>query len=146
MRILQKQNIDEYTFSNYADAKVRANKIITFKHIMTHTSGLTKITNIFIWSIMRCPNHPFLYYSEKRTTRNLRNTSLTRYNSFCYSNLGMGLLGYLISNIDKRPLDILMVEELFQQLSITSTSLGLSENQYSNVIGNIGSNKEPEGT
>lgn len=147
LSIMQKHDLDlnSAALEYYPDDELRKNDVTTFKHLMTHTSGLPKLPSNFIWSVVRCPSDPFYHYCEKRMTRYLKNISFSSNEEFQYSNTGMGLLGTLISEIEKTSLDTLMSEEVFENIKMPSTSLGISENQYGNVTGNLGSTKKPKG-
>lgn len=119
---------------------------ITFKKLMTHTSGIPKMPNNFFWSIARCPSNPFYYYSEKRMFRFLNKFTPNEKDEFIYSNFGMGLLGHLSSNLCNSNLDYLMEKEVFQPINMKSTTLGISNKQYDEVVNSPGSNKEPKNT
>ena len=121
-------------------------KEITFYKLMTHTSGIPKMPNNFFWSAIRCPSDPFLHYCENRMFRFLSKFSPKINEEFGYSNLGMGLLGYLCTKIEKSTLDTIMKKEIFQPLNMNSTTLGLSKEQYKSVVNSKGFNGEPQRT
>jgi len=119
---------------------------ITFYKLMMHTSGLPKVPNNFFWSTVRCPSDPFQHYCEKRMYRFLNKFRPTDNENFTYSNLGMGLLGYVSSNIENAPLNSILKSEIFKPLSMTSTSLGIKKEQFHLVANPKGLNGEPKRT
>jgi len=71
LKVLQKHKINYHTsITNYLPNNDQMYKHqISFYQLMTHTSGLPKMPNNFIWSIIRCPSDPFLHYDKKKMIR-----------------------------------------------------------------------------
>jgi len=135
--------IDNY-FPTYSDVPALG---ISFTELMSHTSGLPKMPSNFIWSALKNPSSPFLHYNEKRLLNYVRKfEKKDKIPKFTYSNLGMGLLGYLISYISNESLADIMTSRIFEPLEMSSTTLGLSKNQYDSVIGRKNSRGIPKHT
>lgn len=104
---------------------------ITFQHLMTHTAGFPKMPNNFIWSVLKRPGDPFLHYTEKQMFSYLNKQFTPKtIGTFQYSNLGMGLLAYLVSNIAQKSLANIYSQEVFLPLEMPHSSLGIQEKQY----------------
>ena len=127
------------------EAKHTSNKI-TFEKLMTHTSGIPKMPKNFLWSTVKCTSDPFLHYCEKRVMRFLNNFKPKDEEEFLYSNLGMGLLGHLCSILENSSLEQIMKAEIFEPLKMTSTTLGISKEQYTSVVNSKGIRQKPKRT
>ncbi len=141
-QIERHESIARYLPENAEEASER----ITFYQLMTHTSGFPKMPGNFLWSALRCPGDPFLHYCEERMIRFINRFTPRENEDFAYSNLGMGLLGYLCSHLERTSLDSIMKREVFQPIKMKSTSLGISSNQFPSVVNPPRSNGEPKGT
>ena len=126
-----------------------ANKIsnqLTFQNLLTHTSGLPKMPKNFYWSALRSPGDPFLHYEENNMLRFLYKFKAGGKEQFQYSNLGMGLLGHLCSQIQDASLASIMKKEIFEPLQMEATSMGISEHQFYQVVNPLSSNQYPKNT
>lgn len=143
--ILQKHEIDIHSpiIKFFPPHRQNISNQITFHQLMTHTSGMPKMANNFVWAALRDPGDPFLHYKEKNLMRYLNGFSALEPRDFQYSNVGMGLLGYLSSHIEKQSLAHIVKSEIFLELNMNSSSLGLSETQYPLVANTRGLRKKP---
>jgi CubicO group peptidase (beta-lactamase class C family) len=94
---------------------------ITFEDLATHRSGLPRIPDNLKSSIKKSPSNPYQHYSEqdllnfmhsyKPISREKRKVD--------YSNLGIGLLGYLLTKIDGQPsYEALVKKRIFDRISM----------------------------
>ena len=119
---------------------------ISFRKLMTHTAGFPKMPPNFIWSALRSPSDPFLHYSENMMYRFLDGLEPKKKEIFQYSNLGMGLIGHTVAQMEYKSLASVMHDEVFGPLKMSNTSLGLDENMYQDVINPVGRNGKPKRT
>ena len=139
-------NIDDRAYDYYPDEEIKGSNQITFRQLMTHTSGLPKMPKNFKWSALRNPSNPVKNYKEKKVNKYLKDFEQPEDRGYQYSNVGMGSLGFIAANIAKEDLSTLMKQEVFTPLGMTSTTLGITPNQYAQVAGNTGSQKTPRHT
>jgi CubicO group peptidase (beta-lactamase class C family) len=95
-------------------------KAITIEHLATAYSGLTRMPLNF--SPADAAN-PYIDYREDALTAFLSNCELTRDpgSQYEYSNLGMGLLGYILTRIEEKPYPKLVVERITKPLAMNET-------------------------
>lgn len=97
---------------------------ITFRQLANHTSGLPRLPSNLNFFLVD-PANPYKDYDEAMLTSYLaENMSLnappgSRYE---YSNLGAGLLGYLLAEIANSPYEDLLQRLIVQKYGMTSTS------------------------
>lgn len=95
---------------------------ITLLDLATHTSGLPRLpSNIEKGAD---PKDPYAHYSVARLhdcLREIGESDLQKRGETSYSNLGMGLLGYLLERISEKPYEALVRETLFEPLGMGSS-------------------------
>ena len=103
----------------FADSHVAA---ITLKQLATHTSGLPRIPDNMG---AETTEDPYASYDEKRLLSFLATAKLEGEGPFScsYSNLGMGLLGDLLSRVYQMPWDQAVVEKICQPLGLNDTAV-----------------------
>ncbi|MCU0369216.1 MAG: serine hydrolase [Cyclobacteriaceae bacterium] len=79
----------------------RNGKAITLEHLATAHSGLPRMPLNFQ---PKDPSNPYIDYSEEELTYFISNYELTRDpgSEYEYSNLGMGLLGYIVTRVNEK--------------------------------------------
>ncbi|MFA6119157.1 MAG: serine hydrolase domain-containing protein [Parachlamydiales bacterium] len=101
-------------------------KKVTLENLATHTAGFDYMPHNFIMSDMYNPfceySVPFLY--DFLSTCELRNEPGVQYN---YSNVGMGLLGFVLSLQANKEYEDLVVERILNPLGMDSTRVHLTE-------------------
>ena len=107
-------------------------RAITLQDLATHVSGLPRLPASFSpadWS------NPYADYSGKKLAAFLNRYQLTRApgEKSEYSNLGMGLLGQLLSFEAKTPYQQLLRERIAKPLEMSDTTITLTKNQTSRV-------------
>lgn len=104
-------------------------KVITLAHLSNHISGLPRQPDNIDFSID--PLNPYAAYKSDATFDFLDKHRLRREpGKFVrYSNLGAGLLGYLISKKQSMPYEKLMIERIAKPLGMNDTTISLSDSQ-----------------
>ena len=102
---------------------------ITLRQLATHTSGLPGEPDDL--HVGADPMNSYAHYSRKRLLAFLSRTELKGKSPFPshYSNLGMGLLGDLLSQVYGKPWDELVAEKITRPLGMNDTSMSLTHQQ-----------------
>jgi len=106
-----------------------AGKKITLRHLATHTSGFPRMPSNFA---PKDPSNPFLDYKIESLYSYLNNCSLTKApgESFEYSNIGMGLLGHILSLRLGKSYEILIQDLITEHLNMTNTFITLDSSKH----------------
>lgn len=102
-------------------------KKVTVKHLLNHTSGL--------------PTHFNYFYADEKASPPSFEETLNKYGfiinepgtSFKYSNLGYGLLGFIISKVSQMPFASFMENEVFIPLGMNKTTFHIESYNKKNV-------------
>ena len=117
----------------------------TFKQLANHTSGLPRMPADFAKTAMLTPDNPFKNYDNKKLEEYL-STSLKLENEpgkVCqYSNLGAGLLGYVLCEISGEDYQTLLKKMIFSKHGMTSSTTRRDEVGPRLVKGLDGKGKE----
>ncbi len=121
-----KVNLDD-PISKYIGIPLKDSLPITFKQLANHTSGLPRMPSNFAVIAMLSPNNPFKNYDEgklkKYLTDEIKLDNEPGKNSV-YSNLGAGLLGYVLCEISGQDYQTLLQRYIFTKYQMTrSTTL-----------------------
>ncbi len=113
--------------NKYIGIPLKDNIQITFKQLANHTSGLPRMPANFAVSAMLSPNNPFKNYDEgklkKYLTDEIKLDNEPGKNSV-YSNLGAGLLGYVLCTIADQDYQTLLQRYIFSKFKMShSTTL-----------------------
>ncbi|MFA6126156.1 MAG: serine hydrolase domain-containing protein [Bacteroidales bacterium] len=113
--------------NDYIGIPLRDSIRISFKQLANHTSGLPRMPSNFAVTAMLSTNNPFKNYDagklKKYLADELRLDSEPGRNSV-YSNLGAGLLGYVLCEIADQDYETLLQRYIFSKYSmINSTTL-----------------------
>ena len=118
-----KIDLDRPVNDYLGDAKLRARvgdaAQATVRRVANHTSGL--------------PLHYQFFYADEPYRRPSMDETILRYGNLVtvpgekyeYSNLGFGILDYVIARTSGRPYEDFMRQEVFQKLGLTHTSVGI---------------------
>jgi D-alanyl-D-alanine-carboxypeptidase/D-alanyl-D-alanine-endopeptidase len=104
-------------------------KSITLLHLATQHSGLPRMPGNFSPADQL---NPFIDYTEKELTAYLNNCELKNEpgTTYEYSNLGMGLLGFILTQEKNKPYSELIKEVILSPLGMSQTSIsGLGNNK-----------------
>src|SRR6478736_2950941 len=95
-------------------------KSITLVHLASAHSGLQRMPGNFYPTD---PTNPYIDYTEKELTSFLNNCELTSVpgTTYEYSNLGMGLLGLILTQIKGKPYSELVKEVILSPLGMNQT-------------------------
>lgn len=110
-------------------------KCITFCDLASHTSGLPNAPKgLYSWNPMNFwgqKKDPYEDYTKAEMYENLIKYQLTAAPGayFKYSNLGMALLGNILSDINELPYSDLLEKTILQPLELRSTKLNLSKTE-----------------
>ncbi len=98
----------------------RDGKVITIEHLATAHSGLPRMPKNFS---PKDAANPYIDYTEDFLTAFISNCELTRDPGaqYEYSNLGMGLLGYILTRIEEKPYPKLVTELITKPLDMNQT-------------------------
>ncbi|HCZ36200.1 MAG TPA: serine hydrolase [Cytophagales bacterium] len=101
----------------------RNGKAITIEHLATAHSGLPRMPLNFQ---PKDPMNPYIDYQEAELSYFLSNYELTRDpgSEYEYSNLGMGLLGYIVTRIDEKSYSDALQQMICKPLGMNKTFIG----------------------
>ena len=95
---------------------------ITLTELATHTSGLPRLpADLFKGSDGA---NPYVHYDDQRFVKSLlsfRKKQLEQPGTYSYSNYGMGILGYVLTQIYGQPFRDLLKEKILNPLEMSST-------------------------
>jgi CubicO group peptidase (beta-lactamase class C family) len=121
----------------------RNEKKILFRHLVTHTSGFPYMPSNFTCKDI---SNPFEDYNEEDLYAFCKYYSLPRDPGaeYEYSNLGMGLVGHILSLLEKKSFEDLVQERICRPLSMTSTFIHVPEGKRHFLAkGHIGDKEVP---
>ena len=112
--------INDYLGAARVNARGWDERECTIRRILNHTSGL--------------PLHYHFFYADEPYTRPPMDETIHRYANlvrapgerYCYSNLGYGILDYVISRVSAKSYADFMQEELFQPLGMPHASVDIA--------------------
>lgn len=106
---------------------------ITPRSLATHTSGLPRLPSNFIWSYLKHPRNPYAAYGERQLLRYLAHyrsdPKAANKHTYQYSNLGAGLLGYILARQAGTTYEQLVQARICQPLHMLDTGVALSLEQ-----------------
>jgi CubicO group peptidase (beta-lactamase class C family) len=121
--IENKVGLDE-NINQYLNFPFKDDQQITFRKLANHTSGLPRLPTNMDSHFFKSGN-PFENYDEKKLikylTKKLELSTITD-NKYTYSNLGVGLLGYTLSQIENKSYQELLQEKIFSKYQMTTTT------------------------
>jgi len=113
------ESVEKYISPLTLKSYIYDSKKVTVKHLLNHTSGL--------------PTHFNYFYADEEASPPSFKETLDRYGfiinepgtSFRYSNLGYGILGFIISKISQMPFSSFMEKEVFIPLGMKRTTFNI---------------------
>jgi len=118
-------NLDDPVDDYLGDLKLTAYegdaRDATVKCVLNHTSGLTEYYNNFF------EDEPYSCTSIEETIRRYGFLITPPGEIAQYSNIGYGIIGYIISRISKKSYAQFMKEEVFLPLNLSHTSVGIEK-------------------
>jgi len=122
-----KIKLDE-NINDYLDIKFKNNISITFKSLANHTSGLPRMPSNFEQDAYSSDN-PYKHYNDKYLKDYLINfmeIDEKNIGNSEYSNLGMGLLGFTLSNIYNLNYEELYQKYIFSKYNMKNTTFNIN--------------------
>lgn len=119
---------------------------IRFMHLVTHTSGIPRSLQGTDYPLPSGynPFNPYEEYTAEIVYNYLTNFCQLEFKpgiSWTYSNTGMGLLGHVIGLMDSSSYEAVLQRDIFDELSMTRSSVLLNEEQKNNLAIGYSSNK-----
>lgn len=111
--------------NNYLDIPIKDSIQITFKQLSNHSSGLPRMPSNFMKSSIRSPLNPFQFYDEELLLEYLTDKMKLEFEpatNYQYSNLGAGLLGYLMTQISETSYQKLLDSLIVSKYGMDHTS------------------------
>ncbi len=105
---------------------VKGDQPITLRHLATHTSGLPRMPSNFQ---PKDPTNPYADYDAKRLYAGVQSATLQSApgEQYAYSNLGMGLLGHVLSLAAGKPYEVLLRARILDPLGMRDTAITLTD-------------------
>lgn len=114
----------DYSIQKFFDFKMNADQEITFKELANHTSGLPRLpSNLNL--LIADPNNPYKNYDAEKLKQYLTEEMEVQQlpgTKFEYSNLGAGLLGYILANYSNSTYHELLENFIFSKYGMFSST------------------------
>jgi CubicO group peptidase (beta-lactamase class C family) len=115
--------------NDYFNFSFNNNTKISFKNLANHTSGLPRLpSNLDLTTVN--PENPYKEYKEKKLVEYLNKFLILSQNTetkYEYSNLGAGLIGYTLSEIENISYDSLLQTKIFSKYNMLSSTTILNK-------------------
>lgn len=124
--VLQKKVRLDDPIQNYLQIPLKDSLQITFRQLASHSSGLPRIPSGFIWQSLWNMDNPYKNYDEEELIDYLQNDMQPETEpgtSFQYSNIGTGVLGYVLTKVENQSLEELWQQIIFEPLNMQSSSV-----------------------
>jgi serine-type D-Ala-D-Ala carboxypeptidase/endopeptidase len=106
---------------------------ITLKHLATHSSGLPRLADNF-WANVSDPENPYHSYSSDNLFSYLKEGHVNELGkNYVYSNVGFGLLGYILCNKNNCTYDNLVVKNVCSPLGLENTNMFIRSEQEMHI-------------
>lgn len=106
---------------------------ITLEQLGSHTSGLPRLP-AGLKFVMTNKLNPYEHYNEEQLLKDLPKCRPSAPGRYEYSNLGVGLLGYILARCTGRTLEELVKEEICGPLFMEDTTFVLSSAQQQRLL------------
>lgn len=110
---------------DFFDFKIKTGGEITLEMLSNHTSGLPRLSKDMMKSAFLSPENPYKNYKEENLINYLKNTielDTSMGSEYAYSNLGVEILGYIISEKKITNYEELLQKLIFKPYNMTSSS------------------------
>lgn len=115
----------EQPIQDYLNLSLNTDKEITFKQLSNHTSGMPRIPDGFVWESLLHLDNPYKDYDENKMLDYLKNELELQSEpgaKFQYSNIGAGVLGYVLTKIENNSYEELLQEKIFQPYGMSNST------------------------
>jgi CubicO group peptidase (beta-lactamase class C family) len=121
--ILQdKVGLDD-NINEYLDYDVKDNALISFKSLANHTSGLPRLPNNLKASYSREKTNVYKKEDLDIYIKDSLEINIKTKGKFVYSNLAVGLMGYVLSKIENVGFDALYNSYIFSKYNMDNTTI-----------------------
>ncbi|MCK0155781.1 beta-lactamase family protein [Cellulophaga sp. F20128] len=123
--VLQKRIALTDTINNFLGFPLKDNVAITFKQLATHTSGLPRVPASLLTPASLASLNPYKEFQEAELKEYLAQDLKMAYipgEKSEYSNLGVGLLGYLLSTLENTSYEDLLQTKIFTKYNMTTAT------------------------
>jgi len=110
---------------DYLDVSFHKDISFTFRELSNHTSGLPRVPSGFIWQSLFHLSNPYKDYDENKLRKYISNDMEIKTQpgtAYQYSNIGAGLLGYVLSSIADTSYEALLQKRIFVPLGMKSST------------------------
>jgi len=137
--LVQKERLQlQDNIQDYLDFEINTNKKITFQELANHTSGLPRLpSNLNL--IVVDKNNPYKTYDAQKLKAYLTSDIDLNKNEpqdYQYSNLGAGLLGYILTNVATSTYENLLQDNIFQKYKMLN-STSKKQNLKTRLVGGL---------
>ena len=105
----------------YLDFPLLDSPKITFKELANHTSGLPRIPSGFVWGSLWHMDNPYRDYDEEKLRDYMSNDMKLKSEPgtlWQYSNIGTGILGFALTQIDGKSYEEMLQQRIFDPLDM----------------------------
>lgn len=123
-KISLEDDIRKYIKGTYPNLEYKGTPIL-IKHLANHTSGLVRVPDNLQTQSNFDMKNPYKYYSNKDLLESISSSTLSVIpGTNCeYSNLGMGLLGYILETVYNKSFSELVKEKITSKIGMTNTDI-----------------------
>lgn len=128
----------EETLQDHFDFTIKNGDKITLQNLVNHTAGFPKIPGNMTLLMMVNPNNPYKNYTPEYLEQYLKGDptfTFTPGTKNLYSNLGTGLLGYILTKKSGKSYEELLQKFIFKPLEMYSSSTTINPNNPKLVRG-----------
>jgi CubicO group peptidase (beta-lactamase class C family) len=104
-------------------------KTITLRNLANHTSGLPRIPSNLVPLIRKNPENPYRHYNRallREFFENQKGLESVPGDTYANSDLGVGVLGYLLEIKSAKPFEYLLLENIFSRYQMKSSTTNRS--------------------
>ena len=115
----------DHPIQRYLDFPLNDSLQITFRQLANHTSGLPRIPSGFVWESLWHLDNPYKDYDEDKLREylsdemELNNETGTAWE---YSNIGAGILGYVLTQVDGNSYEEMLQQRMFGPLDMQNST------------------------
>lgn len=110
---------------NYLDFPLNDSLQITFKELANHTSGLPRVPSGFLWESLWHMDNPYKNYDEQKLRKYISSEIELEQETgaaFQYSNIGVGILGYVLTQMEHQSYEEMLQQRIFQPLDMSHST------------------------
>lgn len=110
---------------HYLDFTLNDSLQITFRQLATHTSGLPRVPSGFVWESIWHMDNPYKDYDEDKLRAYLSGEMELEHKpeaEFQYSNIGAGVLGYVLTKVEDQSYEQMLQQLIFDPLGMQQST------------------------